>query len=207
MQARVIQGSSGDFNSLIYGAPSKSTVRYIQERTQHYLDSGSGQATRLRDNILDLVDSYIGHDSLRRAKSLARRADAVFTPDDIRILRDIGKIQQAKPRMQRWIMSDPTIREMAHLQRIEGFVGTYYDNDVGRWGQWHRDHELLHDGLITEDPDNPELEVFSSWIEELDDDDDLDLEDQLDIMETIEATKEYIALGGEDPTSKTNASL
>lgn len=69
--------------------------------------------------------------------------------DEIQYISKIAEFQHA-PTMQRWIMAEPTVRQMYFDQKLDGYSDTYSTTDK-TVGMMHLDYQKVIDGVYRED--------------------------------------------------------
>lgn len=207
--AQLLQGGNQAFDAMAYGEAHPSTINYFQNQ---FNDANiSAMSNNIQDQgyiqrLKELSNMFSSDNALRLARAAKRAVTNVWGTDSIRILDDIGKMQWARPTMQRWILAEPFVRQRYHDQTIDGYSDSYVDPYPDDIGEDHYDYRRVMNGIVTEDPDGN----YSSttYFEDLHPDDrELDIDEQADILITWEEVKAKIKEGREDPTSKWNSSL
>lgn len=74
-------------------------------------------------------------------------------PDSIVPLWDLSSLQNAQPIMQRFVMSDPFIRQRYLDQQCSGYVDTYVNHHGDAIGINHMDYRIANEGMVQEDVD------------------------------------------------------
>lgn len=201
---QVITGGARTFSALAYQNQHPENQNYfaqkLQNFTQTFGDTVGSVAGGFMSNAADLFDKFYGSEAVRLAKAAVRKVKSIWERDDIRELFGIGEIQQAKPIMQRWIMAEPTYRQMYHDQRCDGFSNSYVDMEPGVVGEAHYDYRRVMDGLLVDDEE--EGWNMTHYIEDLKEGDvDLELDEQLTILSVWDVVAMHAKAGGEDPGS------
>lgn len=201
---QVITGGARTFSALAYQNQHPENQNYfaqkLQNFTQTFGDAVGSVAGGFMSNATDLFDKFYGSEAVRLAKAAVRKVKSIWERDDIRELFGIGEIQQAKPIMQRWIMAEPTYRQMFHDQRCDGFSNSYVDMEPGVVGEAHYDYRRVMDGLLVDDEE--EGWSMTHYIEDLREGDvDLELDEQLTILSVWDVVAMHAKAGGEDPGS------
>lgn len=201
---QVITGGARTFSALAYQNQHPENQNYfaqkLQNFTQTFGDAVGSVAGGFMSNATDLFDKFYGSEAVRLAKAAVRKVKSIWERDDIRELFGIGEIQQAKPIMQRWIMAEPTYRQMFHEQRCDGFSNSYVDMEPGAVGEAHYDYRRVMDGLLVDDEE--EGWNMTHYIEDLREGDvDLELDEQLTILSVWDVVAMHAKAGGEDPGS------
>jgi hypothetical protein len=201
---QVITGGARTFSALAYQNQHPENQNYFAQKLQHFTqtfgDTVGSVAGGFMSNAAELFDKFYGSEAVRLAKAAVRKVKSIWERDDIRELFGIGEIQQAKPIMQRWIMAEPTYRQMFHDQRCDGFSNSYVDMEPGVVGEAHYDYRRVMDGLLVDDEE--EGWNMTHYIEDLKEGDvDLELDEQLTILSVWDVVRMHAKAGGEDPGS------
>ena len=72
-------------------------------------------------------------------------------PDSIIPLWTLDDLRQAQPMMQRFVMSDPFIRQRYLDQQCSGYVDTYVNHHGDAIGVHHMDYRIANEGMVYED--------------------------------------------------------
>jgi len=204
--ATFVQGGSAVFDSLAYGDQHPATQEFLQNQCNTSSHVLTEAGARFMSGVTDLYNRVSGDGAIRIAKAAARSVQSIWNSDIIVELTTIGRLQHARPVMQRWIMAEPTVRNLYHQQRVDGYSGSYVDVNPGLVGEDHYDYRRATDGLVTEREDGIwQAECY--FDELLPDDTDLILDEQIEIQSTWAALVDSLRAGKEDPTSVWNADL
>lgn len=205
--ARVIVGNDQLFNAILYGEPQASTKRFLRKQYED-AEEMEGFSDRFISRTKSLFEDFYDSGLASRTRAALRKVRTAYIPDDVRELRTIGEIQNARPLMRSLIMAEPFIRDLFRKQRIEGYAHHYEDP---------------YEDWVTEDI--PEYQQVMSGIEEVQEDGSvqntiyldvehglhehihLDPEQQFDAYFTWHRVKSMVQAGKEDPTSPVNAYL
>jgi hypothetical protein len=101
--------------------------------------------------------------------------------------------------MQRWIMAEPTVRELYHDQRCDGFSDTYVDMEPGKVGEEHYDWRRVMSGVVRYDDDTVVAKFYMDDLRE--GDRELDSWEKISIVGSWEVLKIAVSQMNEDPTS------
>lgn len=207
--AQLIIGGRREVDALMYGPQHPGTQQFLETQlsqpSQILTDTG-------RQFFADLqvhYDYFHGAEAQRLAELAISKVKGLFQPNSIRSLWDLADLQQAPIAMQRWIMAEPTIRQAYHLQRLDGYSGTYEDLHPGQVGAQHHDWRMVNHGLVQIAPAQTghdwEVSFFLDPLAE--DDRELSLDEKVNIMSTWEAMKQHFLTGKDDPTSPVGGKL
>ena len=207
----VVYGDDQTFDHLSFGVPNVGTLNYLTER----FHQASGALAQMGQGIFqaatNLYQKYASDDAVRLAQAALRKVQNIWQPDIVYSMCDIGQFQQAQMTMIRWIMANPTVRQMYHRNEIDGYSDQYVDAQPDVLGEEHYDYRRAMDGYVVINDhageDEPEWHADSYFEDLHPDDGDLSLEDQTFIQESWNNICALIAQGQEDPTSRFNSRL
>lgn len=210
--ATVLYGGERELNLFTAGEPHPSMLQYMRETAQQIGQYAQQSGSQFAQGVVQAYESYYSDDALRHARAALSRVDSYFQADKITTLSTIYQIQQAQPVMQRFIMSEPTLRQMYHDGRCSGYQGSYVDPFPGQIGEDDYNYRRVMDGLLqlskpTEDMPHGDAQ-FVIYVEELmEGDRPLEIHEQSAITETWRNVRYALAHSLLDPSSKTGESL
>lgn len=211
---QVITGGARTFTALAFQNQHPDNQGYFAQKvadlTNTFGDTLSDIGNGFMSGAAALYDSFYGSDAMRAARAAVRKVKSLWDRDDIRALCGIGEQQDAKPVMQRWLMAEPTYRELYHQQRVDGYSDEYVDMEPGAVGNDHYDYRRVTDGLLVtvEDPDSDHDWEMVHHIEDLREGDvDLEIDQVSDILESWRHRAMHVVAGGKDPGSKYNDNM
>lgn len=198
--ARVISGGVDEFNALAFGRPHQNSLAFINDYTQR-MSQQLSDAGKQWINAGEGVFKWLSEsEAARLARAVYRKVQGFWETENIRPLVTVDALQSATMTMQRWVMAEPTLRELYHQQRADGYSTSYVDPYKGKVGEDHYDWRRVHDHLIVETPEGGWQ--ATSYLEDLlPDDKDLELHEQMDILQTWRAIHAHLKAGRDDPTS------
>lgn len=216
---QVISGGPDVFRAIAFQEHHPATLEYLRQQVQYagsvLTDLGRAAYTK----AVELYDQFNSSEALERARSLVRSTKLMFQPNTIRYLSTTEQFQNATEIMQRYLMTDPLVRELAQDQRIEGYAETYTDAYADWSTDWHPDQMRVMDGIIqeTEATVDEAGEVIepAGWFFETtlfdervsEDERALDTEEQALILWSRDALRARLAEMLRDPTSPGNAKM
>ena len=198
------------FDAILYPEQNPANKAYIVNQLDAYthllLDTGRqyfSQARAMYDQINDAA-------TLRAAKAALRMAKGVTRPNVISPLLNLEECYSAQPLMQRYIMAEPTIRQLYIDQRCDGYSdGPYRDLFPGWIGPDHYDYQKVMSGIVNEyvDEDGEDTwKVNTFSYDLLPSDADLTFDERVDILATWEVVRMAIEAGN-DPTNPNGRKL
>lgn len=199
-------GTTADFEAQWYGIPDQQAIQYMEQDRQRFLSNLLPTSQTIFKGLTDGIFGAIDYqEAFRRGRAFGRRVATLFMADEIQQFSKIAEFQHAPPVMQRWIMAEPTVRQLYLDQKVDGYSDTYTTTDHNV-GMMHEDYQKVIDGVYRED-ENGDIVITEFYNLYEEDERPLDLMEQVDILNTWDMLKSYLAKGGDDPTSKYNASL
>lgn len=209
--AQFLDGGSMVFDALAYGQQHPGTQSFLAQQFETASNTLTDAGAMFMSQAREMYERLSSSTAARKLRAVTRSIRSYWQIDEIRALRTIDQLQNAAPRMQRWIMAEPTVRALHLQQRVDGYSDTYFDIDPQGIGETHYDFRRAMDGIVVVNEDakanEPEWTADSYLDDLLPDDDHLSLEEQVEIFETWEFAKAAIIANREDPTSRYNADL
>ena len=201
-----VYGGEDAFNALAYGSePHPANTAYFQRQIENISTTLTDVGRSFYANTQALYDQVNNSDVMRIARAAVRTAKSLFQPNEIRSIFDMGELQNAQPVMQRWIMANPTVREVYHKQLCDGYEGTYVDMSPGLVGEQHYDYRRVMDSIVQESDDTWIVKYYPDEL--LDGDKELSHDQKVDVLSTWSIVEMFIKAGDRDPTSMFDAKL
>jgi hypothetical protein len=199
MHVNVINaGNIQSFDYLLYPEQNPMNQQFIQRQLQSFSSSLTDIGRTWMDSAKVMYDQIYDSRAIRAAKAAVRMAAGFFHPNSIMPLMDLEQIQHAQPVMQRYIMAEPTIREIYLRSRCDGYYPTYVDVHPGRIQQDHYDYRRVMDTIVHDVQD--EGWRVSQYSEDLlPEDRDLTFQEQTYMLSTWDIIKMFVEAGS-DPT-------
>tara|TARA_B100000929_G_scaffold185186_1_gene146616 strand:- start:772 stop:1404 length:633 start_codon:yes stop_codon:yes gene_type:complete len=209
--ARIVQGDDSTFNALALGELHPNTQQFLSAQMEAPTHNLTTQGQSFFQNTRSLFERLEDSRAARLVKAAQRAIGSIWQNDGVRLLSTIGNFQWATNTMQRWVMAQPEVRKMYHEQRLEGYSGQYRDAYPTDIGESHYDYRRATNGFVfvKDNPadDEPEY-TATTYYDDLDpSENELDLLEQVDIVDSWENVVNLIRHGKDDPTSRFNASL
>jgi len=202
----IVYGGSDAFDAVVYGESHPSNLQYFQNQVNSVGSTLTDIGQSFFANTQKLYDDINGSEAMRRLRAVVRTAKSLFAPNVVSSMLDVGVFQQAPYIMQRWIMAEPTVREMYQKQVCEGYGSSYLDTHPDTIGDTHYDYQRVMHGVVRES-DNYDYEVKFYMTENVEGDRDLTLPEKADILTTWENVRELMKRAMDDPTSPSNNKL
>lgn len=210
--ATVLYGGERELNLFTAGEPHPSMLQYMRDTAQQIGQYVQQTGSQFAQGVLTAYESYYSDGALRHARAALSKVKSYFQADKITMLNSVYDIQQAQPIMQRYIMAEPTLRQMYHDGRCNGYQGSYVDPFPGMIGEQDYNYRRVMNGILVETPktdDEPHGNwQFNVYVDELmEGDRELEIHEQRDIMETWRAVRFSLAHSLLDPSSPSGEML
>jgi len=208
---QVIYGGTNDFNAFAYGEKAPGTMQYLQNQIQNISQTVQGVAKEFFMEAQQIYQDFNSDAAIRNARLAVRKLSGLFQRDEVRYLSDIGQIQNAPLTMQRWIMAEPTVRQLYHDQMCDGYSSSYVDVFPSAIGADHYDYRQVMNGILQDTPPDENGETgwkATIWVDDLaEGDKQLSFDEKTDIIDTWAVVRQLMGHGGEDPTSSNGGML
>jgi len=201
-------GADAEFDAFLYGQTHPAVTDFLSNQFNKIGSAISDATNNFRLESKNLYDHFNSNAVVRFARNTVNKFFGVndVKIDNIQFLTDIGQFQNAGLNMQRWVMANPTVRQLYHDQQIDGYSSTYVDMSPNDIGADHYDYRRVNDGVM-------KFSKEDDWkcIEYLDElkegDRDLMIDEKSDILHSWSNLEYLLSLCGKDPTSKDNGSM
>lgn len=199
-------GAADAFDALVYPQQHPDTVRFLESQVSSIANTLTDAGYAFMQRSREAFDKYNGSAAMRFAREVMQSVKNIFETPCIKPLWVLKEMQGASLLMQRWVMSNPVVRELYHAQRCDGYSETYVDMAPGLSGDDHYDYRRVMDGAVVFD-ENGDWSSTQYLDELIEGDRDLLHEEKVDILNTWNAMNLLIALGADDPTSSSGGYL
>jgi hypothetical protein len=187
------------FDYALFPEQNPNNYVYIQQNMAAFADALTQTGRQFMEQYRDHYASIDHGEIARKARKVMRAARDLFRPDLILPLETIEELQAAQLKMQRYIMAEPTIRQLYISNKCDGYRDTYMDMQPGRISEDHLDYRKVMTGVVMDTADGGF--IARQYLDELPDGDlELAADERFAILRTWDAVK--LALSrGEDPTN------
>ncbi len=193
------------FDSLVYSSPNQQTLNYLKNKASVISDTLTEQGRLFMQKAGNLLDHFSSNYYIDMARRVISDVKGNFeSPHVIRLL-DIESMRKASLVMQRWVMANPTVRQMYHSQRLDGYYDTYTDVHGKVSKDDHYDYRRVMDGVMQIDEDDWHSTIYIEPL--LEGDRDLTHAEKMDILFTWNKMDMILAQMKDDPTSVDGSSL
>lgn len=206
----VVVGGDAEFSALCLPEQHVNTTRFLEQQFQNMnqmVGGVSDYAKEFYQKAQNLYQQFNGSEAIRHARAVVRLAGGVFQRDQIIPMSRMEQFQCAGLRQQRYLMAEPSLRELYHAQGCDGWSNTYTDVDPGQIGQNHYDWRRVYSGLAQTVEETVDDTTTSNWysttyFENLREGDrDLTAPEQASMFSCHQVLKLLVEAGGEDPSS------
>lgn len=198
-------GAADAFDAHVYGESHPSTIQYLSNQVSNISDTITGAGRQFIERSKQAFEHFNGSNAINFARKVVQSVKNVFNTKHVVKLWELDDMQKASMVMQRWIMANPSVRDLYHRQQLDGYSDTYIDIHGSVTKEDHYDYRRVMNGVMVETPDDWYSKEYLDEI--LDGDRELLHEEQVDIIHTWNAMDLILALGQEDPTSPSGGSL
>ena len=192
------------FDYLLYPDQNPATSAYLQQQLSNFGNTVTDIGRQFLEQTRVVYDRVNDSSVVRAARSALRSAKGMFHPNTIIPLDTLDELRNAQPIMQRYIMAEPTIRDIYHRQLCDGFYPTYQDMEPTKVGDDHYDYRRVMDGMIVETDEG--WKATNYYEDLLIDDRDLTFQEKSYIISTWDMIKMFIE-AGEDMTNPEGGEL
>ncbi|MDR3392245.1 MAG: hypothetical protein P4L77_10985 [Sulfuriferula sp.] len=194
--------AASDFDALAFGNPHPGTIEYIQRKFETLPQALSERGAAFMADARQKWDSFMGSDAMRKARAVKERllGGSIYLPDAAMLYENLSQVQNAGLVMQRYIMSEPTVRKLYHEQRIDGYSTTYVDPQPGRIGEEDYNYRQVMQGAVVDTEDGGW--VCRTWVDDVAEGEvALKFDERSSIRGTWDLVRWYVEQGKDDPTS------
>lgn len=204
MAANIYFGSNASSAALMYEPISRDLGDWLSESSSRVLSQLSDRA---RD-FFDRSSRYrerIGFDrAMAMRDQIKRTAQRLINDeDDLRFLTDLLDFQLAKPKMRRYLMADPEIRQMYREKRLSGWENAVEDDPTLPVNEVPEYQHLMQGVIVGEKYSYISNELLGLYEEH----EPLTISDRADVMLSWDRMKAIIKYDKLDPTSAYGATL
>lgn len=188
-----------------YGMVTREDMSFLQ-RLNDSIEPIRGMGSRYLRRSTEIFQGFDFEGVRNKLKSVSMRWGDRFGADEIKILLKPSDLQGARPKMRRYAMAMPRLRDMYLKGRVEGFGDLYEMEDRIADSKLTKEYREVMNGSFVGDDDH------DAWVTHLDVMDENGYEELSPIEKLIirrgwDAISEWLDENDEDPTSLTGAKL
>lgn len=189
-----------------HGLLSRSDVGYFRERVARNIKYAANYVNDYLSEAKDLIDNFDFGTLKDKVDAVRDRFGKRWNEDRVARLTSLGDLQQAKSKMQRYLMANPRVRRLFYGNKVNGYNGKFFRDEGELYGSDLRDYRnVMQGGYVgTEDEDR-----FVTYLELVDEEvDDLLTFNEREIIRDAWALMDAeLDAGGQDPTSPSKTTL
>lgn len=194
----VIHGAGGNaFNALLYPEQNPFHADYFHTQVTNFNNVLTDVGQRFMDTAKAVYDRINDSAAAELARRAIRAAKGMFNSNLIVPIFELSDLQMAQPTMQRWVMANPTIRELYHEQRCSGYADSYVDMQPGAIGESHYDYRRVMSNVIQEDAIDWHAKIYFDELHE--GDRELTHHEKFDVLDTWRIVEMFVKQS-KDPT-------
>lgn len=206
----IVSSGAVGFDAGVYVPPAPETVGFIQQNMNRFREQLMAPAQNLYATYTDKVSSFDYQQLGYMLQAVGRTVDSMWMDNVIQPLHQIGHLQHAPQVMVRWLMAEPTYRQLYHNGEAEGYGERYYDRSPNDIGQTHHDWQVVMDGVVETDEDGIDYstDYFYDSNPQYDPEyDELNVNDTANIIRSWQAMAAFASAKKDDPGSAWNGQL
>lgn len=147
--AVLIDGDATSFSAALYGRPREETVRFLQQQFDDPSRAMNFASNTFLDRSRKVFEVNFSDEAMAKYEAVGRTLRKMWDLDEIRELNTVEEFQNAKPRMQRFVMANPFVRGLFKQGRVKGYGESYVDHKKQGVGDDHYDWRLARSGFAT----------------------------------------------------------
>ena len=165
--AIIVSSSGTGIDYALYGDKSHVVAGYVQQQLQQMPVYASPYQERMQHSLQAsyayLTDSAIRNDIANQLRHVGVDLGENFIVE----LRSFEELQHANLTMQRWVMAEPSIRQMYLDQNLDGYSDTYINTSGKYVGERDYHYQLAMSGVPVDRPDGTSVVRFYHAEDEL----------------------------------------
>ena len=201
--ASIYYGDNGSTAALMYEPISRDLGDWLYESGRDVLSRVSERAKSFFSRASRYRERTGFDQAMAMREQVHRATRHVLDDDDFRYLDDLLGIQLAKPKMRRYLMADPTLRQMYREKRLSGWDNTIDDDLSVPVNETPEYLHVTNNVLIGDKFTTTSNDLLDLYEEK----ESLTLTDKTEIMLTWDRAKAIIQLDKLAPTSPHGATL
>lgn len=175
-----------------------NTQSWLGERSDALRATISNTATAFFNQAASLYTMISTSDAVQALRNMTVKADNAWQNNTIAYMSTTEQLQCAAPVMQRWIMAEPTVRQMYLNGEVSGYGESYTNLHGNGVGAAHYDWRQVMSGIATITDDHIS---HTTYVEDTRDDNELSVFEKVDILRTWNTVQVALSEGEQDPTS------
>lgn len=181
------------------GHLDQSTTSWLGARSDTLRANLSTHATNFFNKAVDLYSIISTSDAIQAMRNLVSKKDHAYDINSIYAANTVDTLQTANIVMQRYIMAEPSIRELYLNSSVSGYNGSYVNLHGDAIGSMHYDYRRVTQGMVVRNEDQLQYSHYYDTIGE--GDRELTIHEKVDILKTWNAVQLALDANETDPTS------
>lgn len=181
-------------HALAYAQPSQEVMNYISNNVNNVLATASGYANNFVNAVRDSYESFTNSAIIQKAKTILQTG-AVPINYDIIYTVNIDNYYTVTPKMQEYILAEPSVANLYRKNMCYGFEDTCVYPETDTYGEDTYLYQRAMDGVLQHGNDGRGYIRYYSNADEVE----LDTMDKLSVLDTWDTVRLAIAQGL-DPT-------
>jgi hypothetical protein len=144
----IYQNGSYASISALFGGGNQNAGHGFMESMQRFTNVAH-LADKTKAKLMDMTKDYNFGAFARKIKAATNQMNKVFDYDNIKVMRTVKEIQVAKPRMQRAISANPTLKRLILNGTCEGYTDYEFDNK--HIGVFDHNYQSIRNGVLCKD--------------------------------------------------------
>lgn len=189
-----------------FAAPNPLALQGIYQAQVDMLQQlGNTQFAQIASESIERLKDFSFGECARRMEALRNKATALFSDNRIRLITDVGELQQAPEAMIPYIMAIPEVYEMYLNGELEGYEDKFIDIQPGAIGVDNFHYRQMTHGIVQtiHHPKHGEMTGATTYHELHQPENPLDVQARMNLEITRKAILHSLE-GERDPTSPWN---
>lgn len=175
-----------------------NTQSWLGERSDALRATISNTASSFFNQAATLYTIISSSDAIQALRNMTVKAENAWQNNTVAYLNSVEQVQCAGPVMQRWVMTQPEVRQMYLNGEVSGY-GDSYENFHGNGiGAQHYDWRQVMSGIATVTDDTFS---YTTYAEDTHNENELSVFEKVDILRTWQVVQGALSAGEQDPTS------
>lgn len=150
--AQIVSGDREVFNYMMFGSTDPGFQQYVNQTNNYFGNMFTQVGRQFVDTAKNMFARMESSEAMQLAKAALRRANVYFQEDIIYQMNTVEQLQEAPNCMVKWLMAEPTVRQLYLDNRVEGY-GERYENKYRNEMDWTLpEYAQVYDGWIVTNP-------------------------------------------------------
>lgn len=150
--AYIVSADDDVIHAATHGIMDRDDLSFLRDRMDSAMSSAGGYASSFLKAASEKLANFDLGRLRDRVSGLRDRFGKRWDDDRIVLLATRRDIQNAHPKMRRYVMAEPRTRLLWQQGRLEGYGELYQDDEVGSIGREHTAYrEVMNGAYVSED--------------------------------------------------------